>query len=331
MSKKGILWFLILLLIGWVAGVSYLYVCKIRKNCETCITCKEKTDTPSDTSQILTDEILGKPSFLLSDGESFSISSNQNISFPVGKSDITIPDSLASNFAKLAEFLNNNYQKTLDIHGLYASSEPSDESIGMKRAEALKSLLVNNYGVNSDKIVISSQEVKAVYSENGSTIGPLMYAIVSPQEENTSTETSSETDIAENNTSPDNGSESNHMNVDSSVLRKVNRKYTMYYAPYSDYVNSTSEMERYFKYLRKYFKQNPDGLIEIKGYSDVVDDENGIRIEATKQAEMVKNYLIKEHKINPRNLRVKASTNQIPQYNDLDKAKNRKIVFSLKK
>ncbi len=321
MGKRGIIFLLIFLLIGWIAGNSYWYVCKIRKNCGDCEPITEIQDT--------IDPILikmEKPLFTISDGESFSISNNQNISFSRGKSEITVPDSFSSDFAKLAEFLNNNDQKTLNIEGLFSKSEPSNSKIALERSESLKSFLITNYGVNSEKITTSSQEVQELYTEDNTTIGALSYSIVSPEliDEDT-TEIIVETiePIEEPVTS---ATETNHSNVDAAVLRKVKRKYTMYYAPNSDYVNTTSEMERYFKYLTKYFKQNPEGIIEIKGYSDADYD---IKSVGREKAEMVKRYLIKEHKMNPRNLRTKGSSSQSPQSDDLDKARNRKVIFSL--
>lgn len=328
MGKKGIIFLLVLLLIGWIGATSYVYVCKIRKDCNTCSDCDEMSATQDSTStneNVI--EIAERPAFMISDGESFSIYSNQNITFSTGNSDITIPDSLASNFAKLAEFLNNNEQKTLTIEGHYASSEPSDEETGLNRANALKDILINHYGVNTSKITTKAVEANNIFSENNRTIGPLAYSITSPVGEIIDTVMVSETENTE--TVAENNATTSKPSVDEKVLRKVKRRYTMYYAPNSDYVNSTSEMERYFKYLTKYFKQNPDGLIEIKGYSDVEDNEEGIKREAIHQAEIVKKYLVKEHNMNPRNLRTRASTTQIPQYDDLDKAKNRKIVFSL--
>lgn len=324
MSKKVIIGVLTAVLLGWIGLSSYWYSKKLNQN---------NFGVNQGKNNGIGNSNENKPMFAVSDGETFSISNPFTVSFFQGRSGINVPDTLTSEFAQLAVFLMNNDEKTLNIEGLYSASEPSDELIGLERAQSLKEYLVYNHGLNPNKISISPKETDQLYIENQQAIGPIHLSIqsIEPQTNNTLSSSISEAEITEeleeNADSINEVSISNSTNIDPSVLRKVKRTYTMYYPPNSFYVNSTRELDRYFKYLQKYFAQNPSGQIEIKGYSDFDGNSAELKQIGKEKAELVKKHLIKEYKINSKNLKTSGASRQSAPTSTMEKAKSRKVTF----
>lgn len=330
MNKKLIIGILTILLLGWIGLSSYWFSQRIKHNSYSQESRKESANPGEETTT------MSKPAFVVSDDESFSISNPNPIYFAVGRSGIHVPDTLTSAFAKLALFLLNNEDKSLNINGLYSKSEPSSERIGRERAESVRDYLVYNHGLDAESITLSAVEKEHVYTENNKTYGPVELFIHSTKTTDTLEEETEEITVTEitneletNTDFPEEISISNSNNVDPSVLRKVKRKQTMYYPPGNFYVNSTRELDRYFNYLKKYFDQNPEGKIEITGYSDTELGASAAKKEGHEKAIMVKKYLMKEHKINSKNLETSGSTRQAEQNSDMEKAKNRKVTFEL--
>ena len=95
-----------------------------------------------------------------------SASLEQTVTFRQGKS--TVDASQLPNVERVATFLKNHKNSTVDIKG-YASPEGSAEinaKIAKARAEAVKSILVNKYKIAASRINAEGQGVGNMFSEN---------------------------------------------------------------------------------------------------------------------------------------------------------------------
>ena len=310
MNKKLLISLLIVLLSGWVAGCAYWYVCKFRKNCKTeliksCISNIYEKITPLE----LKNSEITKPTFSISDGDLIIYESLSNISFISGTAEIKIPNSIEIGFNKLATYLKNNPNKNLKITGLYSNTDNSD-SLGMARANSMINYFEINKGISADRMIASASASEDLYQK---IIGGLKYEIVSKIEPIVVEEVLIATS-----------------NIDPSLKRRVKRRKTMYYPLTHFEIDPTYALEKYFKNLKKYFDQNPEGLVQITGHIAKEGDALG-KYHSKKYAEKVKKYLISEYEMNPRNFRVKGRGDSRPVASsdtDLGRAKNRRIEFS---
>jgi outer membrane protein OmpA-like peptidoglycan-associated protein len=311
MNKKLLISLLIILLPGWIAGCAYWYVCKSRKsseikianNCYSIINDKH-------TNSVLEISEIKEPVFLISDGNIIISESLSNISFISGTADIKIPDSMETEFNKLATYLKNNPNKNLKITGLYSNTDNSD-SLGIARANSMVNYFKTNKGISTDRMITSSSASKGLYQK---IMGGIEYEIISKTEQIA---------IEEAVIAP--------RNIDPSLKRKVKRRQTMYYPLTHFEIDPTYALEKYFKNLNKYFEQNPEGLVQITGHTTTKGDNSLSKYYSKKYAEKVKKYLISEYKMNPRNFRIKGRGDTRPVTSsdtDLGRAKNRRIEFS---
>ena len=63
--------------------------------------------------------------------------------FPVGASQPIFLSESFLQFKETSDYLNDNRDKTLVINGLFASEEAQNPRLGLERAEAIKSVLLN--------------------------------------------------------------------------------------------------------------------------------------------------------------------------------------------
>lgn len=90
----------------------------------------------------------------------------QTVTFRQGKS--TVDASQLPNVERVATFLKNHKKSTVSIKG-YASPEGSAEinaKIALARAEAVKTILVNKYGIAASRISAEGQGVGNMFSES---------------------------------------------------------------------------------------------------------------------------------------------------------------------
>lgn len=140
MTKKSLpIWILLLLL--WIAGSSYCYVCSIRHDCG----CQEKTEVVE----------VKVPALKILDGNSFNEVSSENFTFDLSTAKETIPAATDMSFSKLVDYLKGGL-RTLNITGFYKSSENGGEPLGLKRADKIKSILVGK-GLDAGLITTSSK------------------------------------------------------------------------------------------------------------------------------------------------------------------------------
>jgi len=347
MSKKGIAILLLFILLGWIAFVSYWYVCKIRGHCLYKVEVIENhgKKIPSNT---FTDDTLipiEQPKFFIEDGDLFSLSNNENISFVNGTSEVTIPTLLSKDLEKLADFLKKNENKNLRLSGLYKNEGSNNIELGSERADKIKDYFATIFEIDKNRIITETKLVSELIEDANHTYGAIEFdiinkPIVAEEVENKKIEPTieeikevpKELAVEKKETQPKTTtpieSFSTTSGVDAAILKAIKKKFTMYYPPNTFYMNTTSSMDSYFKKLAKYFKQNPNGLIELKGYSDYENSDISLKSIGKEKATRVKNYLVKNYGINPINLKTKGSSRQEPQFSEIEKAKNRKVTFT---
>lgn len=87
------------------------------------------------------------------------------VSFPIGK--YLVEARQMANIEKMAEFLKNNPEATISICG-YASPEGNSEynqKLSVKRAETVKEILVNKFGIEAERISAEGKGVGSMFSK----------------------------------------------------------------------------------------------------------------------------------------------------------------------
>ena len=153
------------LLLLWLAGGTYL---ANKKYCN-------KSKAPAAGSAVAAAG-AGVPcdkTLAYKDGD-FSISSEDNFTFKVNKSNVLKPSEQLKEFlASLATYLKDNTDRTVLVQGLYSSKEktPSGfEDLGLARADKIKRFLENSYKVSEDQIKMGSEVTSSCFSEKTKTL-----------------------------------------------------------------------------------------------------------------------------------------------------------------
>lgn len=145
-----------LLLLAWIGYGTYLC------NKKFCGTSKAK---PSATVAPVKADCDVSLKFL--DGD-FELTTESNFQFGGSKHLFrNMPsDALVADLKKVAEYLNNNPDRILQIEGLHLSveknSDISFDNIGLARASTIKDYLVKEIGMNEAQLKLDSKEVKRI-------------------------------------------------------------------------------------------------------------------------------------------------------------------------
>lgn len=333
MNNKVVSSILFILLLGWIAGISYWFVCKMRNNCKNPI--ELTSDETSSEDTIEKEKITTNRDFSINDGDVFNLESSANISFSAGKSDLSVPDSLTKNFAAIQEYLSNNENKNLLLTGAYTENEGNE--IGLARANSLSDFFITNYGMEASRISTSTKKVDelSINSLTNRTEGGVEFDFEINKtiidESNIVTESSN--NISEEPTKEEaTKTFSSTKKVDSRVLIKAKRSQMVYYPPsgFDIEPNITDDLDAYFRNLKKYFGQNPDGIIEISGHSDDGSNSYDNKKISEARARSMRAYLIKKYGLKRENLKIRGrGDSQLVDYSgsDMAKAKNRRITF----
>lgn len=146
-----------ILLLCWIAGMTYW---------SNKTFCGSNSAKPAATSAVGATTAKGgcDRSLLITDGN-FQIASERNFSFIKGTDEYFKPkEQLVKALTELSTRLEDMYGKTILIEGLYTKDET--ESIGLSRAEAVKTYLIEKHNIPTDKIKLGSNKVKACYTQD---------------------------------------------------------------------------------------------------------------------------------------------------------------------
>lgn len=148
--------FVSVLLVVWIAGASYWYVCKIRSDCRNAeapaVEVRAAGDTLAPTpEQLLAASVEEARQYLEGAGIQKGFFASSSAEGDVS----TISDEYLQ---KLKLFLDNNPSAGTEVtgHADITGPDPFNIELGLKRAEFVKAFLVNA-GIKADQIVTSTK------------------------------------------------------------------------------------------------------------------------------------------------------------------------------
>ncbi len=293
---RAFLWFLVL------AFIAYLFHYFVgEKICGVCPGDFKDTRQEQLTKQPITPIAQKRAELLILDAEGktvFKFPSN----FSINPSDgaVTIPESLVGFKDSIFNFLNKNQGKELLITAKFLKTE--GETRGMDRANFLKNILVNESGINPNRII--PQAVLSDFSfdsNNKYTDGIAMLF------KNASIETQK-------------------------VLDKSISNKTLYSAFASVEFKPDRSLQTYAFELKNYLKKYPDKKVSITGHTDAVGNEASNYKFGLKRANNVRGYLVSQG-INKNKLKAYSKGEKEPiasNTTEEGKAKNRRITIEVK-
>lgn len=236
--------------------------------------------------------------------------------FNFRKSDFSIiepvPVGLEEELLKLARYLNDNPNKTIDVIGLYSNDEVNKsgfENLGVARATSVKNYLLS-LEIPFNVIKTSGEQKSEMHPDSKNVYhGPLNYAI---------------------NTVEDEGAGA------ADVLNLIEQDIkadplVLYFNAEEAEIDLTSEQREKVSKLMTYVKKKEGALIQVVGYSDKkMNSEISVAL-GKKRAEFAKRYLVEygllESKIRSSS---EGAYNPIADNSTAEgRAKNRRVVVTL--
>jgi outer membrane protein OmpA-like peptidoglycan-associated protein len=163
---KNTITFLTVLLVLWIAGCTYFYVCKIRKDCN-CNAAKSEMVQPKMEATVTPDSLMTAQTEI-----ELTPPRNYTAWFASGASSCNIAGDDRSHFALVRKYIEDNPQGKVIIAG-YADNSGS-ESLNLKlssqRAEFIKKQLLEA-GVPEMNLVASGKGERDPVSENNTAEG----------------------------------------------------------------------------------------------------------------------------------------------------------------
>jgi len=153
---KQPVFFLSLLLVLWIAGASYWYVCKIRSDCKQAVAPSVEIQAAGDTltptpEQLLLASVEEAKKYLGESGVQKGFFASSSAAGEMG--------SISSEYLEnLKLVLGNTPAAKIEVtgHADITGPEPFNMELGLRRADFVKSFLVNA-GINAEQIVTSSK------------------------------------------------------------------------------------------------------------------------------------------------------------------------------
>jgi len=163
---------LFLLLILWITGSSYWYVCRLRGDCNNSPQANENISpgSPADKQERIADS-LKKASF--EEAKTFLAGSGTQTVYFAVSSDKTDMSVLKQDFLdKLKLYLEKYPQSVIEVTGHTDNSgtESYNKQLGSSRAGFVKSFLTG-YGINAERIKASSKASGEPAATNNTTEG----------------------------------------------------------------------------------------------------------------------------------------------------------------
>jgi len=313
MTKKTT-YILGILLTGIVGCILQYYTC-----CKNCDAYASKATVDSTTTTNVNSPIPTSLGFTVSDPKGgFDVNINDHFNFKGSNFEILKPisNNLSASIAKLKAYLNNNPDKTLDIIGLYKSSEKNTSAypnLGIARAEAIKHYLVDS-GISSKQLNCKDQiDDSLISNAKNIYLGPAKYRI----------NTIDISDAAKVKTAAD--LKILHDKIQENPLE-------LYFATGSSSLKLTQEQRLKMFDIATYIDKTDDAEIRVIGHTDNTGDfAKNIQL-GLDRANTIKGYLIKNNipamqiATSSQGSKKPISTNQTEQ----GRAKNRRVEVTLK-
>ncbi len=153
---RQLVFFLTVLLVIWISGASYWYVCKVRGDCKATAMTTEEEQIISDVKVQTPEQILATS---LVEAKAFLSGSGVQKGFFASSSSAGDMSAVSDEYVqKLKLVLDNNPSAKVDLtgHADITGPEAFNLTLGLQRAEYVKTFLVNA-GINAEQIVTSSK------------------------------------------------------------------------------------------------------------------------------------------------------------------------------
>lgn len=277
---KNFLFAFLIFLIWSVFGMWY-YSCIIKELCNegNDAVVKENivNDTPATKEESIEsiNESLINPVGAKTNVEALEFDFPKNLGIKLNLPNIGFPDGSQQFSKSIFEFLNKNQNKELIITGLMNLSESvSDSELGVKRANFVKSLLVD-FGINADKISVTQKVEQFNFDNNGSYSGGIQFKFKDLSKEKLKA-------------------------IESGIANK-----TLYSGFGSKEFIADNSLQTYALELRNYLDKYPDKQAEIIGHTDSSGALEANDWYGMERAKHVRNFLIEQ---GISNLKLKASS-----------------------
>jgi outer membrane protein OmpA-like peptidoglycan-associated protein len=167
---KQLVFSLSVLLVFWIAGSAYWYVCKVRCDCKATVQAEEVVRDTSVIEVQTAEQIL-----MAAVGEAKTYLTGAGIQKGFFESSSAVGDmSTVSDeyIKKLKLVLENNPSAKVEVagHTDNTGTEAFNKVLGLRRAEFVKSYLVNA-GINADQIVTLSKSFSEPLASNSTSEG----------------------------------------------------------------------------------------------------------------------------------------------------------------
>lgn len=240
--KNPVLWLGALLTL-WITGVSYIY------RGYHCI----------------------KIPLAVTDNTNLIAASEEGFTFPFSGDTPTIPNSVEPELTKIATYLKDNPDKSLNLVGKYQEIEKNTttyENLGIGRAEAIKSFLAQK-GVVANRITTTG-EVSPILVTNGETVyGGVSFNFITPPPK-----TEAEEKVAV-------------------IEEKYKEQPIIFYFAAQNLSTLTPQQLEILEDLTFYLKEKDNAKIRITGHTDSQGQEAANLALGERRANIIKDYFIK--------------------------------------
>jgi outer membrane protein OmpA-like peptidoglycan-associated protein len=172
---KNLVFFLFVVLILWISGASYWYVCRIRGDCKDSPIVTENapsgTSEPTGTSAALTEAETLRAA--LEEARTYLVAAgSQKVYFETSSSSTDMAVVPAEYVSKLKLLLSNTPEAIVSVtgHTDNTGSKAFNEKLGAARADFVKSYLANS-GIKPEQIVTSSKDFSEPAAPNDNPEG----------------------------------------------------------------------------------------------------------------------------------------------------------------
>ena len=256
---------LVVLLVSWIAGSTYYYVCQIRHHC--CEDCGSLSDMSLfELTAPPTDQLLIR-------GEALSIESDQGIVF--GRNGVlpVMDSATATVMQRVKPYLDEHPDQALYITGWYDDSEENNtlmQNLGLARAEAVKRHLVAA-GVSSQQIGTAGRSSIDLNFLGDTLYSGLTFAV--------------EDELPEQ-----------HLAVNPDTLAALEKRLrassqTLYFETGSTTLRINDTLQHYLQDVQNYLLAYPDQAIVLVGHTDNVGSAEKNVTYGQERAEFTKDIL----------------------------------------
>ena len=269
---KGIISALVILLVCWMLGNTYCYVCEIKDLCGG----QEAVAAPAPAPKP-EPKPVATTGFMVKDGSSAIANSAQGPFFDRSGSNLQSNPNLDNALQQIGQYLKDNGEKALTITGKYLPSETNysfSRNLGEARAKAIRGKILGAVsGLDKDRIDIAGLELADLkFNDAGKTNGGLDFVF----------------------SKYDGDAVKNRLTQFFTGVKTClqGKPKNFYFDTGSNQIALDEEMRTYFRELREYLDYDKEASVTLTGHTDSAGDAAANRALGQKRADRIKQYLI---------------------------------------